>query len=123
MAVHVAGEQAAAIFIRPVVTEIDHRAGVGVTSARLVVLHPKSRTLPISTFPMSVIGTGVDQFVQVRIEVGTGHALVVRAMHQVPQMADHTIRKEAMAQLIEVQTPRIGRAVADDLESAIRVGW
>ena len=65
---------------------------------------------------MEVIGTGRHQVVDERREVVAVHALEVRAGDHAEQVRDHAVGDERLAEVVEVESPRVGRAVRDDLE-------
>ncbi len=117
VAVQVAGEERAPVAVGPVVGQVDHRADVRVAAAeRLVDPVPLARVLPAPAGPVQVVGAGLHQLVEVRVEVVAVHPIEVGAGDHAEQVGDHAVGDERLAVVVEVQAPRIGGAVGDDLE-------
>ena len=115
-AVDVVHEDRAAILRRPAVApEIDHRAGVGVAAsgrARAAV----GGMRPLLAHPVAVIGDGLDVVVGVRIEVLVRLPLVPSALDDVVQVLDDAGGREGVAVVVEVEPPRIARALGESFE-------
>ena len=119
VAVDVAREDAVAILVGPVVAQVDHRAGVGVAAAGLAVLGVRlalARVVPAAAGPVDVVGAGLDQVVEVGVEVLAVHPLEVGAGDDVEEVRDHAVGDEHLAVVVEVEAPGVGRAVGDGLE-------
>ena len=67
VAVDVAGEDAVAVLVGPVVAQVDHRADVGVAAAGLAVLARLAAraSRPVAAGPVDVVGAGLHQAVDV----------------------------------------------------------
>ena len=115
---HVAGEHGVAVAIRPIVAQIDHPAAMRMPAPQFAMLaHRVARGGPIlARVPVVVIRTLVDQVVQMRPEIVSVHPPVMSARHDMPQVPDHVVGKEELAEVVVVQAPRVGRAVRDDFE-------
>src|SRR4029079_14063111 len=71
---------------------------------------------------MPVIGNGFDVVVGVRIEMWTGLPLIARPLDNVEKMWNHTRLDKTLPIRIEIDSPRIARAVREDLElSSLRM--
>ena len=115
-AVDVVHEDRVAILRRPAVApEIDHRAGVGVAAAgraRAAVGGVRS----LRADPVPVIGDGLDVVVGVRIEVLARLPLVPSALDDVVEVLDDARGREGVAVVVEVEPPRVARALGEDFE-------
>src|SRR5262245_29330739 len=121
VAVQIAHEDAIAIFLREIVTLIDHAAGMGVAAAGVGVLAlAAARIGPVAARPVQMLRGRVDQLVGVTIIVEAVHPLVVGARNHVPEMADHAVGEKALAMLVEIEAPGIRRAVTDHLDNLAR---
>ena len=65
---------------------------------------------------MQVIGDRDDVAIGVRVEVLSALSLVPRALDDVIQVRNHAGRDECLAVVVEVDTPRIARAVGEHFE-------
>ena len=63
-----------------------------------------------------MIGGLLDQLVKVLVEMIAVHALIARAGHGMPEVANDGVDEKELAVFVPVVPPRIGGAVADDLE-------
>ena len=121
VAMNVEREKRVAIVVRPVVTQIHHRAAMGVAAARRVILGVlRTFGLPEAARPMNVVGTALDEPERVRVHVLTVHPFVARARNHVEQVFDDAVGDEHLAVIIECDAPGIGAAVGDDLKNAAR---
>ena len=111
-------EQPPAIFRRPVVAEIDHRADVRVAAAERI-RRAVARLAPVLRgVEVPVIRALVDEPVGVRIRIERVRPDEVRPGHRVPEMPVHRVHVEKFAVLIPVVPPRIRIAARDRLEGA-----
>ena len=99
---------------------------MGVATAGIVVLFFQAAVFvrtafgPSSADPVFVIDRAAHRPVNVRVRVGAVHPRVVASRHDVEQMVDHAVRDEHLTVLVEIEPPRIGGAVGDDLEQLLR---
>src|SRR5436309_590305 len=59
----------------------------------------------------------VDQLICMAVVVLAVHPFVVRSRHHVPEMADDAVDEVTLAVLVEVESPRVRRAMTDRLDS------
>src|SRR5262245_25132918 len=117
VAVEIEREEVAAVRVGPVVAEIDHRAHVGVTAAGLGMLLARAGVGPVAARPVDVVGGARHQSVNRRRRlVLAEHPVEVGAGNHLEDVLDHAVGDEAAADLVPIEPPRVGRAVADDLE-------
>ena len=115
-------EDLVAIPIGPIVSEVDHRTAVGVSSSCIggVVLNARFVAPPSVVADTSrivqVIGDGFDIRVDVAVEMLAGLTLVVCPLDDMVQVRDHTGGDEGLAVVIEIDTPWIGGPPGEDLE-------
>jgi len=69
---------------------------------------------------MPVIGDGLDIIIDVRIDVAAALAMVDPAGDHMPEMRDDARRDEELAVVIEIEAPRIAKAVRDDFKAILR---
>ena len=70
----------------------------------------------LSNIEVIMIGGLLDQLVKVLVEMIAVHALIARAGHSMPEVADDGVDEKELAVFVPVVPPWIGGAVADDLE-------
>ena len=117
LAVDVEREETVAVLGGELVAEIDHRPRVRVAAARFAVLARRvARAFPRSARPVDVVRAGFHSLERERVEVGTEHPLEACSGDDVEDVLNHAVGEERLAPLIERETPRIRRAVRDDLE-------
>jgi hypothetical protein len=113
-------EDAVAVLRRPVVSaQVKHRADVCMTTAggrRSAI--PGVRSLPAD--PVHVIGDRLHVVVDVRIEMFSGLALVLRALDHVKEMLDDADGRKGVAVIVEVEPPRIAGAFREHFEHVLR---
>src|SRR5262249_55734527 len=120
VAVDVAHHHAVAVLLRPRVAEIEDAAGVGVAPAGCVVLAlAAARARPVAAAPVDVVGTALDQAVDVRVDVLAVHADVVGAGDDVEYVLDDAVGDEDLAVLVPVHAPGVGRARRDPFEGLV----
>ena len=120
MAVEVEDEKALPVAVGPVVAQVDHGTDVGVTSAGravLLVALALTRVGPPAAGPVDVIGTALEQAVEITVEVLAVHALEVRAGDDVEEVRDHAVGDESLPVIVEIETPGVGGTVRDGLEN------
>ena len=114
LTVNIIHENAIPVSRGPSSAEIDHGPRVCVSSAGFV-----RSTVPAvwsSTNIMTMVGDGFDIVVGVRIEVQATLTFVARSLNDVIQVRNNTRREESLAAVVEIDSPRIARAVRKDLE-------
>jgi hypothetical protein len=94
--VDVAHEEAAAVLGREGVREVHPRAAVGGL--------------------MVVVADGLQVLIDV-VRMSPRLPLVVAALDDVPEVRDHARRRERLAVVVEVETPRVRKPVGEDLEA------
>src|SRR5688572_26603462 len=112
-------ERGAAVLLRPARSEIDHQAGMRMSPAGRIA-SPVSGMRAAAAGPVHVIGDGFDIGENVRIEVLSGLAVVVPALHDVPEVRDHAGLDDALAAVIEIDAPRIASTLGENLETMLR---
>ena len=101
---------------------LDKSAGHSVRGRRQ--LDPSHLTAPIfrvvpfffCSIPMNMVSNLRNHLVGVRIKMRAVHPLKASSRDDMKQMADHGIDHEHLAVLVEVKTPRIGRAMGNHFE-------
>lgn len=120
VAVEVAGEHGAVVFFGPVAALVDEHADVGVAAAEFegLVADALADVGPFfgAGVPVEVVGGLLDDFVDVRVQVGAEHAAVVGAGDDVPEVADDGVDHEELAIGIPVVAPGVGPAVRDGFD-------
>jgi hypothetical protein len=61
-----------------------------------------TRVLPAATGPVNVIGAGLDESIEVEIEVLAKHALEMGSGDNVKEVRDHTIGDKRLALTVEI---------------------
>ena len=113
----IASENRVAIAVRPVVSQVDHRAHVGVTAAGFAVLAlAVARVGPMAAGPVEMIGTGFHERVTMRGQILAVHPLKMGAGNHVEKVRQHAVGDERFAQVVEIKTPGVGRAVGNCLK-------
>ena len=142
LAVDVPHEQCAVILLGPAPAEIAHEARVRVTAARRVGARIAAVRCRAEEVP--VVGDGLDVVVDEGVDgllarlgevlrevvrrdalrlrdrrrvVLAGLTMVTPALHHVEQVRDHARLDEELPVFVEVQAPRIARALGEDLEA------
>ena len=103
----------------PVVALINHQARVSVAAAELRAAGDV-RLIPLIARVVQMVGDGFDVVVGVRIEMRTRLSLVTSALDHVKQMWNHTRLDNALPVFVEVNAPRIARALGENLEDMFR---
>ena len=104
--------------VGPAAAQVDHGAGMGVAAAGrvgAVVARVRRRA-----DPMPMLGDRLDVVVGVGVEVLAGLTLVAAALNHVIQVRDHAGREKRLALVVEIDAPRIARAVGEDFEHVLR---
>ena len=114
-------ENLTAIFLRPVVRAIDHHpamcvATTGCIGGRGHAFLFQVGPVLVALVPVEVIGGLRHEFVQELVEVVAVHASVTRAGNSMPEVTDHGVDKKKLPVPVPIVSPRIGRAVADDVK-------
>ncbi len=103
-----------AIFRGPTIAQINHRAGVRVTStSRIGFAVPTMRR---RAKIMQVIGDRHDVAVSVGIEMLSTLPLISGSLNDVIQVRNHAGGDECLAVIVEVDAPRIARPVCEHVE-------
>ena len=120
-AVQVKRHDTAAIFLRPIVTIVDDHAAVRVAAAGRI--RGRGHALALQVAPVLVAGVPVvvirrlrDQLVQVFVKMIAVHPLVSSPGNAMPKMADYGVDKKQLPMLVPVVSPRIGRALGDNIK-------
>ncbi len=100
MLVKVRHEDAVAVFLRELIREVDASAAM--------------------RGAMPMIGDGLDVIEDVRIDVAAALTVIDAAGDDMPEMRDHAGGDEDLAVVIEVDSPRIAKAVRDDFKAILR---
>ena len=117
-AMKIPGEEMAAVFLGPVVAQIDHQPGVGVAAAEIVG-GAVPRFLPaIAGVEMPVVGVHVNEFIGVRIGIERAVPRVMRPGDDLPEVAVDRVDEEAVAEGVPVVAPGVCGAVGEHLEPA-----
>ena len=117
-AMKIPGEEMAAVFLGPVVAQIDHQPGVGVAAAEIVG-GAIPRLLPAAAgVEMPVVGMHVNEFIGVRIGVERAVPRVMRPGDDLPEVAVDRVDEEAVAEGVPVVAPGVCGAVGEHLEPA-----
>ena len=118
-------EDLVAIPIGPIVSEVDHRTAVGVSTSCIggVVLNarfvaPPSMVADTSSV-VQVIGDGFDVRVGIAVEMLAGLTLVVCSLDDMVQVRDHAGCDEGLAVVIEIDPPWIGGSPGEDFEAVL----
>src|SRR5690606_35130820 len=122
-AVEVQREHRVTVAIGPIIALVDHQSAMGMAAASRGggVAHGQANVAPfLSGVTVNMVGRLSDESVKMWIEIGAVHSLVVSARHEVPQMADHGVDEKHLAMPVEIEAPRVGRAMGDDFEDAAR---
>ena len=120
MPVNVVHEDRAAVFRRPAVAaEVDHRAGVSVAAAGRI-RSAVAGVRPVLADPVHVVGHRLDVVEDVGVEVPARLPLVACAGNHVVEVLDHAGGREGVAVVVEVESPRIARALGEHLEGPRR---
>ncbi len=125
VAVEIAGEDGAVVFLGPEAALIDEHADVGVAAAELVGLAGDAELADVAPgfragIPVKVVGGLLNDFIDVWIEVRAEHAAVVGAGNAVPEVADDGVDPEELAFGIPIVAPGVRAAVADDFKDLPR---
>ena len=112
------GEEMAAVFLGPVVTQIDHQPRVGVAAAE-IVSGAVPRLLPAAAgVEVPVVGVHVDEFIGVRIGVERSVPRIMRPGDDLPEVAVDRVDEKAVAEGVPVVAPGVRGAVGEHLEMA-----
>src|SRR5688572_13786589 len=80
--------------------------------------HARANIIPrLFGVPVYMIGSLVDQFIQMRVGMLAVHPLVISAGNVMPQMADDGINKKELPVIVPVMSPRVGGALRDQFKS------
>ena len=114
VAVDVVHEDRVPVLIRERVSEVDHRAAVGVPTADRV-RDPVAR---VGARPevVEVVRDRLDVVVDVRVEVLAALPVVTRALDDVVEVRNHARRDETLPVIVEVDAPLVARAPREDVE-------
>ena len=107
----------AAILLRPGAALVDHQAAVGVAAAGAV--GAAVAAVRVRAVPVQVVGDGLDVVVGVRVEVRARLPLIAAALDDVEGVRNDAGLDEGLAVVVEVEAPRIARAVGEDLEDVL----
>ena len=107
-------ENAIAIILGPRSTEINHGARVCVTTTCFI--RSAVPAVRCSANVMPVVSDGFDIVVRVRIEVQASLTLVTCTLNNVIQMRNDTGCEKRLASIVEIDAPRIARAVCKHFE-------
>ena len=122
--VKVGRKQRAAIFIRPIITQVDHHARMSMPTTCLVGSPGPALEVGIVPrfvrIPVEVVSRLLDQLVGVWVKMFTKHSLVQRAGDHVPEVTNHGVDEKHLAMVIPVHAPRIGRTLCHDFKRFAR---
>ena len=123
VAMQVAEQQQALVGRGEVVAVVDRQAAMGMTApglVRAVGLDDAALggTMHDGPREVRVVGDGLDVVVGVGLEMLAGLTLVTGAGQDVIKVRDHAGRDEHLSAGVEVQAPRVARALGEDLEGA-----
>ena len=108
----------AAVFVGPVVAQVDHEPRVGVPTAEIVG-GTVPRLLPSAAgIEMPVIGVHVDEFVDMRVGVERAVPRMMGPGNDLPEMTVDRVDEEAVAEGVPVMAPGVRRAVTESLKTA-----
>ena len=114
--VDVVHKDIAAIFDRPIVAEVNHRATVGVAASCHVLLRRADAGADgLGIREMQMIRDGRDALVGKPPRRPVAVGLVMRTLDDLKQMWVHAIAHEGVAVLVPVYPPRVGRADGERL--------
>ena len=120
VAVHVVGEERAAILIGPVIAEVDHATAMCMAAAgHGMVTVTGSRLMPSSATPVKVVRDGLNPTVNIRIVLFRDPPFAVHPVHDVPEVCCDGVGRDQITEFIEVRSPRIHHPVGDSLEGVI----
>ena len=125
VAMHIVEIDTIAIFVRPVITEVDHAAAVRVASTGVQsraccmrFMSPPRMVLDVADV-MCVISNCGDVFIGIGVEVLTTLSLVSCSLNHMPQVRNHTGCDEGLTPVIEVHTPRIAGAIHEGFKDVL----
>ena len=110
-AVDVIHENLIAIFARPIVTQINHRATMRVAAAGHILLrgsYPRPDGLGIGKVQM--VGNGGNTFIGILAGGAIALGIVKRALNHMKEMWVNTVAHEGMPVIVPINTPRVGGA-------------
>src|SRR5690606_443059 len=97
------------------IAQVEHRSGMGMPATgggRPEVAGMR----PLVAQPVHVIGDGLDIVVGIGIEVFAALPMVPRSLYHMEEMRDNAYRGKRMPIVVEIDTPRVTRAVREDLK-------
>jgi hypothetical protein len=112
------------VFLGPVAALVNHHADVGMAAAEFegFVADAGADVAPLfgAGVPVEVVGGLLDDFIDIRVQMGAEHAAVIGAGDDVPEVADDGVDHEQLALGIPVVPPGVGAAVGDGFEDFAR---
>ena len=106
----------AAIFGRPIVAQINHRAAVRVAAAGHILLRRADPcTNGFRVRKMQMIGNGGNAFIGILAGRPVALGIVKRALDDVKEMRVHAVAHEGVAEIVPVDAPRVGGANGEGL--------
>src|SRR5262249_34201897 len=118
--VDVAHEYVVAEVGRERAAEVDERAAVGMAAAQGKRVGRANGSLEVGPGVMQVIGDGRDSLVGVEARWAIAPRLVMAPLDHVEQVRIDAVRDEALTEVVEIDTPRVGRSVHEVFEDESR---
>ena len=117
---NVVHEHLPAIFRRPIIAEIHHRAAVRVPTAGLILLgSADARADGLGVREMQMIGNGRNALIGKPASGPITTRLIVCTLDHVKEMRVHAVADKRLAVIIPVNAPRIGRAISKNLPAML----